>query len=508
MRAAAGISCGLLAGCLAVCVCYADGKCTQESLNPRKLPSEIAGLFPHLDGASLEAAFCKKPGTGRWTIMFVDGWLQCTSNSTCTAPSIGGISMTVESAESRVNTVDVVLSSPQTIAPLLSDSHVRYMAPNCSVPRYRPPFKADKSEAPAEMPSPAVFTGATEDACERYDSAQWGMADACVPVWAPGATTPMVIAVLDSGIDCLHPSIKGRIGDGTAPNGHRRCHASAGTNYLFPGLPPDNCSNSEPLACASHGTAVAGIIASNAPQVPGVDPHARLLSMRILDGNSSLDFVQPWTQVAKAILDSGEDAQIINISANWYSNEPWLAAAIDKLTKHPRRLVVSAARGVDDRIAYPAAFTKCNDAVIGVSEISKHPHEWPPYSWSTGDTDEAYMVAPGVNVLTSYSDEHTLYPGDKKSASLYRLQVGSSFAAPHVTGAASLVWSAQEFANCSAAGVRELLECSARITLIGAAQDARKRLHLGCLFRERGSPICRGAERCITSVKKEHCQAP
>lgn len=516
--ATATARCCVLAACLAVCICHADGQCTQESLAGGKLPPQLAALVSQIDAGVVRGDLCKTWASGvlnvdlamvqrargaeriagmSWTVLFQPGVLRCAGANDCATPRIGGISIRVLSAEPRLHVANVVLA-PNRIAPLLADDRVRYIAPNCSAF----PLVKDGDTAEAAQASRAEGVGGddAEAACERTDSAQWGMTDACIPIARPGASSRKIVAVLDSGIDCLHPAIHTRIDGGATPNPPRRCTTTSGINYLYPHLPPDNCSETAPFVCDTHGTAVAGVIASNARAVPGVDGGAELVSMRVLLANSDLEFVQPWTTVATAILESAQKAEIINISANWYMNYPWLAAAIDAVTADDKHLVVGAARSNGPMTAYPAAFTSCNDAVLGVSNILRSAGNAPSYYWGgRADTDSAYMVAPGVNVLTSYSDAATTGP-------LYKVESGASLAAPHVSGAASLIWSTEEFAKCRAAGIREVLECSARITEIEPGENVRKRLHLGCLFSQRDSPICRGARRCIESAKKQFCE--
>jgi subtilisin family serine protease len=508
----------LTAGCLAVSVCHAAGQCTQAALPPHKVPPELLELVPQMDEGRFVDTICKKWASlalgvslpvvtaargadvvrdAPWTIIFDEGVLQCSESNDCTVSGLGDVNIQVRRAEPRIHAANVVLA-PNSIRRLLAHERIRYVAPNCTafpqLDELQPPNPGAAHDLPAER-----FAGNTEQGCERTDSAQWGMSDACVPASRKNAASLKPVAVLDSGIDCRHPAIHDRIAGGAEPVASRRCPANAGVNYVHPGLPPDNCNDAKDLVCTDHGTAVAGVIASYAPEVPGVDPAAELVSMRVLKEDSDLRFVSPWMTVATAILDSGRDARIINISANWYENVPELAAAIDRVTADGEHLIVGAARSNGHFPAFPAAYTKCNDAVVGVSHIHRSRSAEQQYDWGPkADDDEAYMVAPGVRVLSSYSD-HVV------RGAVYKIQVGASLATPHVSGAASLIWSTQEFETCSAVGVRELLECSSRVTAIGKDQDPRKRLHLGCLFSQRKSPICRGAQRCIDSVKTQFC---
>jgi len=511
MGAAAVVSCAFLAAaCLAARTCQADGQCTTESLSNGKMPPELKALVGQGEGSGLVGTLCSVPAAAPWTVMFGDNVLQCVQQQgqrVCTVPAINGISISVESstAEPRVSTANVKPSQDR-LRPLLNHSSVRYIAPNCrSFGTLAAPAAVQYSQRTGLIGT--GLAAANTEACERHDSAQWGIADACIPATNQNAAAPKVVAILDAGVDCVHPAIKGRFDNGAAPTGKRRCTAGSGTNYVFPTLPADSCTTADDpfTSCEAHGTGVAGIIASSAPQVPGIDPRAKLLSMRVLQPKSDLEFVQPWTKVATAILDSRDKgAHIINISANWYRNYPWLAAAVDKVTEDHRHLVVGAARHDEaDRPPYPAAYAKCNAAVIGVSDILRNPNQSPPYLWGSGDHDPVYMVAAGHNVLTSYSDHNTLGLDDPIEP-MYRPQGGSSFAAPHVTGAAARVWSTQEFENCRAEGVRALLECSARMTSIDG-QDMRKRLHVGCLFAERNSQLCSTARQCIATVKTQLC---
>lgn len=515
---------------LAVCVgCDADGQCLKEALGTEKFPPQLVTLIPRIEKGTVgrselcelwEGPAPRDPEHGKltasapWTIMFRSGVMDCAAEK-CTVKPIGGVTFELSDAAPRVDTANAALSSNR-IRKLIASKDILYIAPNCAA-------AASAREVADELPPhEAIPATDPEPGCARYDSAPWGVSDACIPrlsasdEQSTGAPRKLV-AIMDSGVDCRHPAIKQRIepGDSTPDHG-RRCRPDTGINYYhdhyyfadkqYRPAPPDNC-NEYGRACTAHGTGVAGVIASEAREVPGVDPKAQLISMRVLAPSDGLPFVQPWTKVATAILESADRAQIINISAAWNINYPWLAAAVDQATRNGDRLIVAAASEETSGVPYPAAFTGCNDAVIGVANIKKTADPEYPYGWSPGadDTDAAYMVAAGQHVLTAYSTD--LDPGYP----FYMPQSGSSLAAPHVAGAASLVWSRKEFEHCSGAGVRALLECSARSTLIKARDprrgtDERKRLHLGCLFTQRGSPICSKAQTCIQEKKDQYCR--
>lgn len=522
----------LIAIAAAVCVgCHTDGQCTRQALAGGKVPRKVYAFVDKIDAGTVPGDLCKQwkrlalgldpameqtpraelIGGFQWTILFRRGVLHCTRAGVCTAPRIGDIDMEVKGGEPRLEVANVVLT-PNRIGPLLADDRVRYIAPTCaefptrSTPQDPDTVAADDAGVPMVKGGSPILRD-PEMHCEPRDSnEQWNIEDACVPPSAQHTRVGSTVAVLDTGLDCLDPAIHERIDGGKQPEPPRRCTWKSGKNYLYPDLPPDHCGDAEDPTCSRHGTQVAGVTASNKANLRGVDPRAELLSMRILEANDKLDLVEPSTTVATAILESGsKERRIINISATWYSNYPWVAAAVDAVTADGKHLLVAAARKVNDWTAYPAAYTNCSDAVIGVAGIGRQVDgtgnttapEWVRYRWGKeSDRNDAYMVAPGVNI--------PLLGGTADTNSGLR-DNGSSYATPLVSGAASLIWSSNEFESCSAAGVREVLECSARITIVGFGYP-RKRLHLGCLFGQRDSPICRGARRCIDSAKEQYCR--
>ena len=498
----------------AICVgCrHTEGQCTREALAGGKVSSEVKALVEEIDAGAVQGDPCnlgaERGSDSRWTILFRPGVLHCSRAGDCTVPRIGNIDIEVKSSEPRLDVANVLLT-PNRIGPLLADDRVRYIAPTCAGYTKNSAPKALSDAAPDEAGSPTIKGDSPmlqdpEQHCEPRDTnKQWNVEDACIPPATQEDRVSSIVAVVDSGLDCLDPAIHERIDGGKEPLPPRHCTGDSGKNYLYPDLPPDHCGNAEDPACSRHGTQVAAIVASNKPDLPGVDPSVHLLSMRILEADD--DLVKPSTTLATAILESGgKQRRIINISANWYVNFPWIAAAVDAVTADGEHLVVASARRSKGEIAYPAAYTTCSDAVIGVSGIGRSIDEaadstvaqWVRYGFGReSDRDPAYLVAPGVEISLLGGTADGGGPREN----------GSSFAAPLVSGVASLIWSSKEFESCSAAGVREALECSARITIVGKGYP-RKRLHVGCLFGQRDLPICRGARRCIESAKKQYCE--
>lgn len=114
-----------------------------------------------------------------------------------------------------------------------------------------------------------------------------------------------VIAIVDSGVDYTHPSLGGGFGPGFKVESG---HDFVGDDWAV-GLPyaPDD----DPKDCDGHGTHVAGIIASDYAEVPGVAPAARLRAYKVFGcGAGTYEDV-----IIAAFIRAHEDgADVINAS--------------------------------------------------------------------------------------------------------------------------------------------------------------------------------------------------
>ncbi|MGN9811149.1 type VII secretion-associated serine protease mycosin [Micromonospora sp. BQ11] len=226
---------------------------------------------------------------------------------------------------------------------------------------------------------------------------------------APLATgAGVTVAVVDSGVDRVHPQLAGRV--------------LAGTDLLDPG--GDGTRD-----CAGHGTGVASIIAA-APR-PGVAfrglaPDARILPVRVseqqvVDGRESGRTVSA-ADFARAIrwaVDEGAD--VLNLSVVLYADDPAVRAAIAHAVD--RDVVVVAAAGNlhenGDPRPYPAAY----DGVLGVGAVGADGTR-APFSQTGPYVD---LVAPGGDVLMAAPRQGHL-----------RAE-GTSYAVPFVAATAALL---------------------------------------------------------------------
>lgn len=235
----------------------------------------------------------------------------------------------------------------------------------------------------------------------------------------------IVVAVIDSGIDFSIPELaevrwtnpketmNGRDDDG---NGY----ADDFYGWDFRDQVPAHLRRT-PLHY--HGTAVASVIAARARDVVGVAPRIRLMDVRFLDSRG-LFYERDWPNLARAIDYAVQNgAHIINLS---------LQAKVA-----PPRAVEEALRRAWERGVVVVTIAG-NEGREGVNFLARY-----PFVLCVAATDRADHFAP----FSSHGPEVDLSaPGAEIRALLPQGGVGTfsgtSFAAPHVSGALALVLSA------------------------------------------------------------------
>ncbi|MCW2925111.1 MAG: putative in [Thermoleophilia bacterium] len=313
--------------------------------------------------------------------------LACLAPSTAGAVSVRIIVGTDAGIQTRAVPVGAVAA---TIDRLEADPDVLW----AEVDRQRSVIAADPAAGEVAAPDPA------QSLSWGLESLRWSAVAA-----EASASTARPIAVLDTGFDLAHPAFAAA--DGTT-RFTKVWNATTTTMSV-----PDDAGHGTAVASMAGGTHVAGSAAV------GVAPTAPLIGVRIADENGRI-YVSAEVRAIRWAVANG--AGVINLSVGSQSPSTAEHAAIADALR--AGVVVVAAAGNDGdqgvgAIDYPAAYPE----VIAVGAIDRD-DDVPGFS-SHGAT--LALAAPGVDVDVA------------RSGGAWRTWSGTSFAAPAVAGAASIL---------------------------------------------------------------------
>jgi SpoIID/LytB domain protein len=287
---------------------------------------------------------------------------------------------------------------------------------------------------------------------DPLSSQQWYLArDHAFDFWpVPPALTPVLVGVVDTGIDLGHPEFAGKI---------------AAAKSFVGGTVDDEIG---------HGTFVAGEIAAslgNGQGIAGIAFPAKLVVAKVIGSDGTID---PGVE-AKAIrweVDRG--AQVINLSIGAVRDpanpaldtySPVEAAAVRYAVAHGV-LVVAAVGNGDDSPSTPwpyASYPAALPHVLGVGALSQDGNV---PTFSNRDSVYVDVVAPGVGILSTFPRSLTAVrpscvdQGYSDCASRdYRDGEGTSFAVPQVAAAAAVLFA--EDPSLTADQVSAMIERSA-----------------------------------------------
>lgn len=261
-----------------------------------------------------------------------------------------------------------------------------------------------------------------------------------------GTERPVVVAVIDSGIDLTHPDLnianiwrnpKETPGNARDDDNNGFIDDLIGWNFVQ--------NNNNPFDLAGHGTHVAGLIAArwnNGRGIAGINRGARIMPLKVLN-----EIGKGWgSDVARAVVyavDNG--ARVINISAGHEGHTKFLEKAFAYAEEKGALVVVAAGNNsVDTKGVEPAnqpgtlvvAATLPNDKRVGFSNWGERVNLAAP------GIDVLSLRAHGTDVVRKVStDPSKNKPGESvvgKDQQYYRAS-GTSFSAPLVTGVASLM---------------------------------------------------------------------
>ena len=240
---------------------------------------------------------------------------------------------------------------------------------------------------------------------------QWGIAKVGAPrAWDRdvGTTSPVLVAVLDTGVDLKHPDLIG--------------HVSAGKNVA------DNTD--DPTDDHGHGTHVAGIIAASTNHkvgVAGMSWGAQVLAVKVLGKDGSGTDCDIALGIVSAV-QAGAKVLNMSLGADGATCDQVTQSAIDFALRQGALPVVSAGNGAKkgNKTSSPA---NC-DGSFAVGATDDHDRI------GVFSTHQPYVAisAPGVAVLSTIVD-----PDSGKHT--YAYLSGTSMAAPFVSGLAALLLS-------------------------------------------------------------------
>jgi len=267
------------------------------------------------------------------------------------------------------------------------------------------------TEATYETVTDAVY-GANDPYYQK--KWQWGLqAINVTDIWERVPVekrSDITIAVIDTGVDLDHPDLKDNI--------------VAGYDFVNEDNVPDDDHG--------HGTHVAGIaaaITNNEVGIAGVAGGAKIMPVKVLSAEGSGTSLDVYLGITYAV---NNGADVINMSLGSDAPSLLVKEAVEYALQH--NVVVVAATGNDSRseVSFPAAF----DGVIGVGAVDYYGGNIFKLASFSNFGPETDIVAPGVNILSTYPVELDTFDGLQDGYTLFN---GTSMATPFVAGMAALL---------------------------------------------------------------------
>jgi thermitase len=286
---------------------------------------------------------------------------------------------------------------------LLEDGAVLHVAPDYLVSIKQDEFEPALRLA-ADLPTPSD---------PAYPDL-WGLKNIGAPeAWTAIRETPKVIvAVIDTGVDYNHPDLKANMWTKGGKHG-----------YDF------YDDDDDPMDEQDHGTHCSGTIAgvgNNGVGVVGVSWKTQIMAMRFMgpDGSGT-------TSDAVKCIDWAV-ANGAHILSNSWAGQGSSQELVDAVARAERKGVLfvaaagnTAGRGNnnDTSAYYPASLPQSNVMTVGAIDENNARASFSHYGTKSVD-----IGAPGVGIVSTTRNN------------TYASMDGTSMAAPHVAGAAALVW--------------------------------------------------------------------
>jgi subtilisin family serine protease len=300
--------------------------------------------------------------------------------------------------------------------------------------------RSEKSELPMPEKSSAIFTPSGTEAqfndpmlnrvWSFTDAAQNGVSvNAAYKEYGTTNTSPVIVAVVDTGIDYNHEDLKSVVwknekeipGNGIDDDGNGYIDDVYGINTLIRDSNGKATSNN--MDTHSHGTHVSGTIGAkqnNGIGIAGLASNVRIMGIRTVPNNgdeSDVDVAEAFIYAAK------NGAKIINCSFGKSKNEgkKLIPDTLKYIADNYGVLVIAAAGNDssdnDRNPTYPASFDNDNLLIIASTSSNGKLSYFSNFGKNTVD-----VAAPGSNIFSTT-------PGNK-----YESMSGTSMATPTTVG--------------------------------------------------------------------------
>ena len=230
----------------------------------------------------------------------------------------------------------------------------------------------------------------------------------------------IVVGILDTGIDYMHPALGGGLGDGYKVIG----------GYNFYDM------NNFVMDEIGHGTHVAGIVAANGLDIKGVAPNALLYGLKVF-GEYGFTFSSVIVAAIEASVDPNNDGDysdkldVVNISLGKRNGSPSSieCIAIENATNFGVVYCISAGNnGEEGTQSIGTPGTALSAITVGASDKNDNRALFS----SIGPNNEVFsikpdLLAPGVDIYSTFLENSFIHKS------------GTSMAAPHVTGVCALL---------------------------------------------------------------------